>query len=159
MSKDEATKANVPPERRKLHFRIDSANGKANMAPPLERATWFQLVGVPLGNATYEDPEDHVGVVTSWSVPNALDDVTTADLRAVQQAVSEAKWRADPQAKAWVGNAVAQVLDLDPSEPAVKQKIRTLLAVWIKNGMFEEVEMIDEKRRRRRFIEVAEWAI
>ena len=158
MTVDEAAKGNVPPERRRLHFRIDSATGKANMAPPMEKAAWYQLVSVALGNGTDDDPEDHVGVVTEWNLPGVFDDVSTADLRAVQQAVNAKKWRADAQSKDWAGHAVAGVLELDLSEPAAKQKIKQILAAWTKNGMFREVQGTDAKRNPRTFLEVSEWA-
>ena len=158
MTVDEAAKGNVSPERRRLHFRIDSATGKANMAPPMEKAAWYQLVSVALGNGTDEDPEDHVGVVTEWTLPGVFDDVSTADLKAVQLAISAKRWRADPQSKAWAGHAVAEVRELDLSEPAAKQKIKQLLSVWIKNGMFREVQGMDAKSNPRPFLEVSEWA-
>ena len=50
------------------------------MQPPADKATWRKLVSVPLGNATDDDPEDWVQVVTKWEMPGALDDVTTAHL-------------------------------------------------------------------------------
>ena len=48
MSDDEAAKAGIPSEQRRSYFRID--DGKANMRPPLEGATWQQIVSVPLDN-------------------------------------------------------------------------------------------------------------
>ena len=78
MSEDEAAQAGV--ENRKWYFRAD--NGKANLAPPAEKAEWFNFVSVPLGNG------DHVGVPVPWQFPNAFDGVTTANLREAQKAVA-----------------------------------------------------------------------
>jgi Arm DNA-binding domain len=47
--------------------------------------------------------------------------VTTSDLLRVQKRVSEDKWRENSRATAWVGKAVADVLNLDIREPAVKK--------------------------------------
>lgn len=154
MTKDEAEKAGVKQPR--LHFRVD--NGKANLAPPPEATTWHKLIGVPLGNARDDRPEDYVGVVTAWTWPNPFDDVTTRDLRAVQARIAEGEWRADPQADAWAGKAVAEVLRLDPSDKAVEAKAKGLLKVWIETGMLKVVEKPDHKRNLRKFVEVAQWA-
>ena len=47
-------------------------------------------------------------------------------------------------------------LDLD--DKTVKAKVKGLLKVWIKNGMFKIVDGIDAKRNKREFVEVGEWA-
>lgn len=154
MTKDEAEKAGVKQPR--LHFRVD--NGKANLAPPPEATTWHKLIGVPLGNARDDRPEDYVGVVTAWTWPNPFDDVTTRDLRAVQSRIAEGEWRADPQSDAWAGKAVAEVLRLDPSDKAVEAKAKGLLKVWTDTGMLKVVEKPDHKRNLRKFVEVAQWA-
>lgn len=59
MSPDEAAKAGVDSPR--SYFRSD--NGKSSMAPPSDKATWFRLVSVDLGNASGHEPSDQVGVV------------------------------------------------------------------------------------------------
>ena len=53
MSKDEAVKAGIDVDRRRFFFRSDI--GKANLAPPSEKAAWYNLASVPLGNG---DPTD-----------------------------------------------------------------------------------------------------
>jgi len=80
--------------------------------------------------------------------------VTVSDLRKVQAAVAEGRWRENPQAKDWVGIAVARALGLDPTNRADKTKIAALLKTWIENGMFVVVEGLDAKREKRSFIEV-----
>ena len=61
---------------RRFYFRSDI--GKANLAPPSTKATWFRLASVPLGNGSGAptDDQDYVGVATSWTWPDALDGVT-----------------------------------------------------------------------------------
>lgn len=149
MTEDEGAKAGV--ERHWQHFRVNV--GKVNMAArPPEGAAWFKLLSVDLGNG------DDVGVVDSWTWPDALDDVSVADLRAAQKAVAAGRWREDVRAKQWVGNALADALSLDLGSKHDKAKVIRLLKIWTSNGMFKVVEALDEQRRPRAFVEVDEWA-
>ena len=150
MSENEAAQAGV--ENRRWYFRAD--NGKANLAPPAEKAEWFNFVSVPLGNG------DHVGVPTPWQFPNAFDGVTTNDLREAQKAVAAGgPWRESSQADNWVGIAVAKALNLDPNKKVSRKKINTLVKTWITNGMLVRVTRKDPNRRdKRTFIEVGQWA-
>ena len=157
MTADEAARADINPAERRLYFRVDG--GKANMAPPSAASVWRRLVGVSLGNGTSTYPEDSVGVVTAWAWPDAFKGLTTEDLRAVQAKVAGEKWRADVQAKAWVGRAVAEVLGLDSDSVVDKARIKSLLKTWTANGSLAEVERLDdETRKSRRFVEVGTWA-
>src|SRR5450830_1867568 len=74
MTKQEADNAGVV--NRRLHFRCES--GKANLAPPPDKADWFQLMSIPLGNGDSAtiDNGDKVAVVASWQYPNMLAGVT-----------------------------------------------------------------------------------
>jgi len=151
MTEDEAAKANV--ENRRLHFRVDS--GKANLAP-IDKASWFRLASVPLGNGPRGADGDYIGVVTSWAWPDAFEDVTVADLRKVQRIIAQGRWRESVQAKDWVGKAVAQALDLDTDNKAHRSKITTLLKTWIKNGALLVVDERDERREIRSYVVVGE---
>ncbi|MGJ3264311.1 MAG: AAA family ATPase [Salinarimonas sp.] len=154
MTKDEGAKAGV--DRPRLHFRVD--DGKTSMTPPPEGSTWFKLESVPLGNGPLGTDGDKVGVVTAWKWPNQTADVTVADLRKVQANVAAGEWRADVQAKAWVGNAVAQALGLDVESRSARAKIVAMLKMWTASGALVVVEAHDEKRRMRKFVEVGEVA-
>lgn len=154
MSKEEAVRAGV--ERHRSYFRVD--NGKANLAPPPEGSDWFQMVSVDLDNGDTFNESDQVGVVTRWKWPDPFDGVKAADLLAVQKAVDGGVWRESPLATAWVGNAVAEVLGLDLGDKAAKQKIKALLATWIKTGALEVVEVLDEHRKKRPSVQVGRWA-
>jgi hypothetical protein len=154
MSKTEAEQAGVEADRKFYYFRSDI--GKANLAPPSTKATWFQLANVSLGNGSGGpiDDQDHVGVPERWQWPDAFAGVTVDDLRAVQARVAEGRWRENAQAKDWVGYAVASVLKLDASNKAHKAKIKAMLKQWIANGALVIVEREDEKRNNRPFVEV-----
>jgi len=155
MSEEEASKAGV--ENRRLFFRTD--NGKANLAPPSDQATWHKLIGVPLHNGAMGLDGDVVGVVTAWDWPNHMDGVSVADLRVAQLAISQTgPWRADVRSAEWVGIGIAKALRIDLSSRNGKAKVAGLVRQWVTSGMFIEVEKIDDQRHKRRFVEVGQWA-
>jgi len=154
MTKDEGEKAGV--ERHRSYFRID--NGKVNLTQPPEKSEWRKFVSIDLENAKEDCPSDRVGVVTQWKWPDPMEDLTIADLCAAQKTVNEGgPWRADSQAKDWVGKPIAAALHLDLDSKADKARIKGALKIWIANGAFKEVENEDAKRKKRTFIEVGTW--
>jgi len=148
MTKDEGKTADVGNHR--SYFRAD--DGKPNLAPPADKASWFRFVSIALGNG------DNVGVVEPWQYPDAFDGVTVSSLRAAQEAVSNGRWRENSQATDWVGIPIANALGLDPTNEAHKGKIKKLLKTWTANGMFVVVEGLDEKSRPRPFVKVGKLA-
>jgi hypothetical protein len=151
VTKQEATDAGIEAATAWRYFRVD--NGKASMAPPPEKAAWYRLASVPLGNG------DDVGVAEAWAWPSPFTGVTVHDLRAAQKAVAEGgPWRENHQAAMWVGKPIAKALKLNIRSDADRKKIRGLLAVWLKTGRFVVVDGTDENRHPRQFIEVGEWA-
>jgi hypothetical protein len=149
MSEDEAARAGV--KERRAYFRIDSG-GKSNNSPPSSALDWYHLQPLDLPNG------DSVGVCTRWALPDPLEGVTVADLRAVQSALNGGRWRANPQAKDWAGVAAAKALKLEVNNREHKAKIIRLLKTWTASGMFSIVDGLDDQRRTRSFIEVGEPA-
>jgi hypothetical protein len=71
MTADEAEKLRLSEEEQRHLVRLDSA--KVNIAPPSDKAAWFKLVGVKLGNVTAEYPNgDEVQTVEPWQPPAAI---------------------------------------------------------------------------------------
>lgn len=80
MSTDEAKRANISPELRRLHFR--ASRDKQNLAPPDADKNWYKMVGVNLGNGSpphYID-SDEVGVAERWQWPT---DAVAAEIESV----------------------------------------------------------------------------
>ncbi|MGF1446682.1 MAG: AAA family ATPase, partial [Pikeienuella sp.] len=150
MTADEAEKADV--QNRFSHFRV--SDGKANMAPRSNKAEWYHLVGVSLGNHGPLEPADEVGVVTAWKWPDVFEGRTAADLLAVQRGVDAGDWRESAQAKAWVGYAVAEALSLDVENKLHRGKIRGMLKAWIKRGALKIEQRKDENRKDKAFVVV-----
>jgi hypothetical protein len=163
MTKEDAANAGLPSHHG--FFRVET--GKANLAPPADRATWRRLVSVPLGNGAGLWPDgDHVAVATAWNWPDAFAGVTSADLGRVQSAIRAGTWKASEKADDWAGNAVAEVLGLDIGPYATKgrsfahhaarARVRSLIGTWIANRALIEVRRRDPATRRETpFIEAA----
>lgn len=144
MTEEESRKAGVDTHR--TFFRV--GNGKANMFLPSEKSTWFRMESVNLQNGGTDDEGDSVGVVVNWRWPNPLDDATVKDLNEVIRRVGEGIWRANSQAKNWVGNIVADVMGFDIKDPHARETIKGLLRVWIANGALCVVSRRDESKRK-----------
>lgn len=153
MEPEQAERLGIPQEDRRRYISV--ADDKANRAPA-EKADWYKLVSVDLGNGPMDGhaPGDSIGVVEPWKVPDPFDDVKPGHLLRVQQLVEAGQFRADPQAKEWAGHVVARVLDLDVGSKADKARIRQLLAGWLKEGALAVEERPDKKRDMRKWIVV-----
>jgi hypothetical protein len=108
------------------------------------------------------DNGDNVGVPESWQWPDPFDEITVADLHAVQAEIRNGEWREDVRSKNWAGIAIADVLGLDSGLAENKSKIKQLLATWLENRELKVVERADTSRHMRKYIEVGDapkWQI
>jgi hypothetical protein len=155
MTKDEAARAGV--ENHRLYFR--TYLDKNNLAPPADKSDWFKLVPVDLGNGPMGPNVvggDAIGVVTNWYWPDATQDLTGRDFEAAAFAIQAGNWRADPQAKDWVGRAVAKALSFDLDDRADRARVVQITKFWITTGALVEVDGLTEKREKKKFVRVAE---
>ena len=152
MSEEEAQKRGI--ENRYEHFRVD--NGKSNMAPRSDLATWRRIVSVDLGNNHGHRYGDSVGAVEAWSLPGPFTGFSVRHTMEMQRIVAEGEWRADPQSDQWVGRAAAQAMGLDV-DGADKPRIKEMVRAWLDNEVLKVVERPDSKRMKRKYVEVGEW--
>jgi hypothetical protein len=152
MSEEEGARAGVDCWR--SCFRVDA--GKANLSPPSEASEWRRFVSVSLGNGGLEGG-DSVGVVTPWTWPDPVEEVSAADLAAIQQKIAAGAYRESAQATNWGGRAVAEVLDLDLGDKAARARVSSLLKAWLKDGTLVIVKRQDERRETRPFLDVGRW--
>ncbi len=137
MSSGEAKRFGVAEDSRHFYVRMDSA--KVNIAPPMMRAKWFRLVGVPLGNATKVYPSgDTVQTVEPWTPPELWADVSTATLNAILTEID--KGLPDGNRFTDAGNAKERaawrvVIKHVPTK--TKAQGREIIRVWVKNGVLE----------------------
>lgn len=147
MTEDEAERAGIEKSQAGFHFR--TANDKANLSPP-EAAEWHRMNNVDLANG------DKVGVACTWEWPDAFAGVSQEMLRKVQREVGSGQWREDVRSgDKWVGNIIATVLGMDPDDD--RKRLSSIIKQWVKTDVLRVVEMDDEKRRPRKFVEVGKW--
>ena len=126
-------------------FRID--DGKANLAPPSDKAVYRRMQSVEIANG------EHIGVATSFKLPDLFDGVTATNARNVQAVVAEAEnnqtpFKANVQANAYVGHVVADELQLDMHKAAEKAKVKAIVKQWIQSNVLKEAEMYDKRQGR-----------
>ena len=156
MCAEDAERAEIEPKDRRSYFRVD--DGKSNMAPPVDKATWRRLIGVPLDNGTADEPGDWVGVVTPWELPGAFDGLSVASIRAVQVRIAAGKWAENVQASNWAGHAIADELEIDASSKGGKERVKTMLKIWIGNKILKiERQHSGRDGREKPMIVVGEW--
>lgn len=159
MSSAEAAKAGINGNPR-LYFYVDASLGKANLAPPADKRTWYHLKSVALGNNAGLEDGDHVGVVTSWEWTPASDKVSATTLREIQQLVGSGDYRKSDRAvdDPWVGHAVAEVMKLDIGDAGVKVRVRELLKAWFRDGYLVEEQRKNGRRNAKPYVAVGKWA-
>lgn len=111
---------------------IRVAGSKENYAPPPERGTWYQLVGVELGNATEQYPEgDSVAVATLWQPPGMFAGMNSPTLAAVFAALREGTYSPNRQAKRtpWAGKVLIEVGGRSERDAS------RIIAAWIESGV------------------------
>ena len=92
-------------------------------------------------------------MAVAFKMPDLFDGVTVKDAMKVQRVVGEALENEDPyreniRANMWIGNAVAQVLDLDTEKKHEKAKIRAIVKQWLATDVLR-LEPVYDKRQGR----------
>jgi hypothetical protein len=154
MTKDEAEKAGIPEEDRRLYFRVDK--GKSNLSRPAAGAEWYRMASVNLGNGP--DPEnpdrdaDSVAVVTAYEYAEAKLEATPEQELAICKAVGAGTFRRDVRSPDWVGKAVARVLHEDADDKSAHRAISDVIANMITKGLLVVSKDRDDRGRPRDFV-------
>jgi hypothetical protein len=146
MTPAEALRAKVDDHRH--YFRLDS--GKTNYAAPSTGSQWFRHKSVILPNG------DDVGVILPWCMPGAFDGVTTAHMQTVRELARGGQYRADARSPEWIGNAIADVLNLDGEIDADHKRVKTILKAWYETGVLRKVERRGDDRHLYMYVEPGE---
>jgi hypothetical protein len=141
MSDGEAKDWSIAPEDRRYYVRIDSA--KANIARPAEKALWFHLKSIALGNTF--DPVyphgDHVQAAEAWPPPAAEARINSTAANAILDAIDAGlddgrrytrSRNAAPETEAW---RIVQQHTTGYS----KKQAQDLIDTWVVNGVLIEV--------------------
>lgn len=151
MSDEQAQELGITPEMRGRYVSV--ADDKHNRAPA-EKADWYELVGVELGNGIDHHPGDSIAVAVPWTLPDPFDDVTTQHLEQAKALIDGGEWRESPQSPQWAGHAIAQVVGLNADNKADRGRIKSILRQWISNGALKIERREDKTRQVRPFIVV-----
>ena len=131
MTRDQSEKMNLTDYWR--YIRV--AGSKENYAPPPEKATWFKLIGIALGNATDTYPEgDNIGVATAWSLRPAFEGMDAGMLQAVFAALRGTVHGSARQAKhtPWAGKPLMEAGGRSDREAG------KIVALWLAEGVLIE---------------------
>ncbi len=155
MTVDEASQWGIEGDDRRRFFR--AYDDKNNRAPPASKSDWYRLASVQLGNGIADDPGDSVQVVLPWTPPDAFTGLTWEHLRDIQAKVATGTFRDSSQSPDWAGEAVAEVLGLDPGEAPKRTgkdvaRIKSLLSTWVQIGALIVREEKDSKGNKRPFV-------
>jgi hypothetical protein len=146
MRADEADIFGIGEAERRSLIRMDPA--KVNLAPPAS-ATWFQLVGVALGNSTAEYPSgDEVQTVEPWKSPALFDGLSHSLLNEILTALD--RGRDDGSRYSAAGAATDRaawkvIVERVPEMP--KKRARAIISTWLKEGLLVEETYFDPTRR------------
>jgi hypothetical protein len=151
MSGAEADQVGIERKDRWQFFRVD--NGKANLVPRGGDARWRRMISVTLGKRV-NTAANQVGVVTDWIKPSAFEGITTEQLDRAMAGIEAGEWRLDAQCSNWVGVPVATAMGLDLDTPMAKGRVRSMVTTWLRNGVLEQVQKLDNTRRMRAFVTV-----
>ncbi|MBA4092063.1 MAG: hypothetical protein C0494_15935 [Sphingobium sp.] len=154
MTDEQAQELSISPEQRGRYVSV--ADDKHNRAPA-EKADWYELIGVDLGNGVGHHPGDSIAVAAPWSLPDPFHDVTAQHLEQVKRVIDGGEWRENMQSSQWVGYAVAQVLGLDADNKSDRGRIKSILRQWIVNGALKVERRMDKNRQERPFVIVGRW--
>jgi AAA domain len=151
MSVDEARTFNISPENRFFYVRLDSA--KVNIAAHSAKATWFRIVGEPIGNATAEYPNgDTVQVVEPWSPPDTWaglsSDMLNAVLTDIDRGIDDGRRRYSNAPNA-TDRAVWPVVKRHCPDKTESQ-CREIIHAWLDTGLLYLEQYDDPVDRKKR---------
>ena len=155
MSPDEASRVGIDEAEARSIFRVD--DGKANLAPPADKALYRKMIGVKIGNGEW------IGVCVSFKLPDAFDGVSAKDAKKAQQIVADAHSNGEPlressQASNWVGVPIADMLGLDITEKPGKARVGMIIKTWMRTNVLATERVFDAKKGREvPVVVVGEW--
>jgi hypothetical protein len=81
--------------------------------------------------------------------PNPLSDITAEQTALVQAAVAQHDFlRANDQSASWVGNVIAQALNIEISTKSNHRRVRNMIARWLEEDVLR-LEYVRDKRQGR----------
>jgi hypothetical protein len=146
MTEGQAEKLQLP---RNEAWRCSSVAGsKDNYAPPPQRATWYRLESVSLGNPDplYSDG-DNVQVTTLWAPPSPFANIRFDAIEQIFDAIrlgpgDGEHFSPDVRADYWVGQPIAQIAHKSDNEAD------GIVNAWIENNVLIKGQYRSPKQRK-----------
>jgi hypothetical protein len=152
---EEAQKAGLPSPAG--YFR--AYGDKQNLTQKTGLPDWYEMESVDLGNGGGGNlafmQSDSVGVATRWEWPTSgsfVQDVTPDQLRTIKNRLALGQHRKDQQSKDWAGHIVGEILEIDMSVKANRQRVAKMLETWIESGELQAYKARDEYRAMKDYI-------
>jgi hypothetical protein len=152
VSEDDAMKLGVEPDKAKGIFRVD--DGKANLAPPADKSTYRQMIGVKIDNGEW------IGVCVPFELPDEwkgmTDKVVNEMLRLIELGPvtsdgSEEYYSIRPQDRdRFVGRVITTFAFDDPTHMKNEGQAKRIIKTWHERGLIEEFEYRSESQRKDR---------
>jgi hypothetical protein len=150
MSPDEGGMFSLSETDRRGLIRMDSA--KVNIAPPSVDATWFRLIGQPLGNATNDYPKgDNIQTVEPWEPPKIWAGLDSQLLNRILDAIDAGMTNGQRYSSAAPAKARAAwrvVQEHAPDKP--EKACRAVIGAWKDSGTVFDQEYDDPLDRKTR---------
>lgn len=152
VSEDDAVKLGVDAKEAKGIFRVD--DGKANLAPPADKALYRQMIGVKIDNGEW------IGVCVPFELPDEwkgmTDKIVNDMLRIIELGIvtadgSEEYYSIRPQDKdRFVGNVITTYSFDDATHSKNAAQAKRIIKTWHERGLLEEFEYRSESQRKDR---------
>lgn len=148
MGREEAQRFNISEQARKRYVRVDHA--KVNLAPAPEEATWFELIGVRLGNGTdLYLAGDEVQTVQRWTPPNVWRDLNVDLLNRIlddlDAGLDDGNLYTDaPKAK----DRAAWRVVVRHAPDKTEHEARRIITTWVKNDVLQRTTYHSPDQRR-----------
>lgn len=152
VSKEDAERLGVKPDEALGIFRVD--DGKANLAPPSDKAVYRRMIGVELANGEW------VGVATAFELPDEWEgmgeDVINNMLRTIDAGPfpndeGEEYYSSRPQDKArWVGQVITDYPFAKAEHFKTEAQAKAIIRQWLKSGLLQEIEYYSATQRKDR---------
>lgn len=135
MSEEEAKTTNTPAEERFQYVRVDDA--KVNLSPRLDRAKWFRLSQVELGNGAGTYPNgDRVAALVPWEPPKLFAAVTSDQVNAALTAIATGPELGvlfgatrRNNSDRWAGDVVMRHCETN------EKQAQAMIDAWLKTGL------------------------
>jgi hypothetical protein len=156
MTEDEASTHGIAAEDRGAYIRLDRA--KVNLIGRAGKPEWFQLIGVPIDNATTEYPAgDTIQVVVPWAPTSPWADISDETVKTVlddiERGLLDEQGKPNGQrysnAPKAVDRAVWPVVQKHCPNKTEAQ-CRTIIHKWLEIGLLVSEDYVDPIQRRPR---------